>query len=75
MSRLTNLRYLSVLTELGVPFVTLPLADFDALLDVAEAAHDALSRAIPAERYSECIIRHGALGVALAPLVKEDDSE
>lgn len=44
-----------------------------ALLDVAEAANEALENAIPAPRYGECIIEHGALGIALAPLVEATD--
>lgn len=47
--------------------------DVTALFDVAEAANEALENAIPAPRYGECIIEHGALGIALAPLVEATD--
>ena len=46
-----------------------------ALLDVAEAAKEALKEAVPAPNYGECIIEHGALGIALAPLTEEADHE
>ena len=46
-----------------------------ALLDVAEAANDALKEAVPAPNYGECIIEHGALGIALAYFDEEADHE
>ena len=69
MSRLNDLRYLSVLTELGVPFVTLSLADFNALLAVAEAAHELSWRTIKSPDPDWCS-DYDRLHRALAPLLK-----
>ena len=48
------------------------LAAFVTALDAAE---EALSKARPAANYGECIITHGALGIALAPLFPKEDND
>ena len=46
-----------------------------AFATALEAAEEALSKARPAANYGECIIIHGALGIALAPLFPKEATD